>query len=154
MAVILFNTVAFLTVKKLTKSKILHMAIFTILFHLIVDLFLSYKYQGYWYFNKEIEWLDIPAITLLSPAAILMFLDRYPFRKSFFKRILHIIFWSVLIVMYEAVSLLPEPWGYFRYGWWKLGYSALVYPILFSVALLYYNWVLCIEEKENRRSNP
>lgn len=147
-AVILFNTLAFIAVKRLTKSKMVHMWVFTILFHLFVDLFLGLKYQAYWYFNRGIEWSDVPAIILLSPPAVLMFLDRYPFYSLFFKRLLYILLWSLMIVVFEAFSLLPEPWGFFRYGWWKLEYSALVYPVLFSIILFYYKWICRTEKKD------
>ncbi|RKQ30251.1 hypothetical protein [Oceanobacillus halophilus] len=147
-AIILFNIVAFSLVKRLTKSQMVHMWLFTAFFHLIVDLYLGFKYEGYWYFNQGMEWLDLPAILLLSPPAILLFLDRYPFHELLLKRFFYIVGWSLIIVVYEAISLLPEPWGFFHYGWWKLVYSAILYPLLFSIALFYYKWIGRIEEKE------
>jgi len=145
-AVILFNSVAFITVKRLTKSQMVHMWIFTIVFQLLVDLYLGLKYQGYWYFNKGVEWSDLPALTLLGPPTILLFLNSFPFDTSFLKRLFYILLWSLLILIYESFSLLPEPWGYFRYGWWELAYSALSYPFLLISILSYYKWICRMEK--------
>jgi len=145
-AVILFNSAAFISNKRLTKNQTLHIWVFTIVFQQLVDLYLSLKYHGYWYFNKGVEWSDLPAITLLGAPAIMLFLNWYPFSTSFFKRTFYIILWSILIVIYESFALLPEPWGYFRYGWWKLEYSALSYPILLVIVLYYYKLVNKVEK--------
>lgn len=54
--VILLNTVAFMTVKRLTINQIVHIWTFTIVFQLFVDLYLGTKYNAYWYFDSsEIE---------------------------------------------------------------------------------------------------
>lgn len=147
-AVIFFNAVAFLTVKQLTKSQMAHMWLFTILFHLLVDLYLGLKYDGYYYFNKGVEWLDLPAFTLISPPAVLLFLNRFPFHESFLKRFVYIILWSIVPITYEALALLPEPWGFFRYGWWKLTYSVITYPVLLIIVVSYYMWI-CRLDKTN-----
>ncbi|MCF3944803.1 hypothetical protein [Oceanobacillus alkalisoli] len=72
-AIIAFNGIAFMRVKRLAKSHIVHICTFTILFHVSVDLLLSVKYGAYWYFDREIQWLDVPAVALLSPSAALLF---------------------------------------------------------------------------------
>lgn len=145
-AVILFNTAAFITVKRLTKNQIVHMWTFTIVLQSFVDLYLGYTYQGYWYFNNGIEWEDLPVLTLLGPPAVLLYLERFPFHASIFRRLLYIIFWSLLLLIYEAFTLLPEPWGFFHYGWWKLEYSVLCYPVLLLIIVSYYKWICSIEK--------
>jgi len=150
-SIFLINSIALMTVKRLKKSHAVHMCLFTVYFHLIVDLFLSYKYGGYWYFHHAIEWTDLLALTLLSPPAMLIFLDRFPFHVSFLKRLFYILIWSLILVVYEALTLLPEPWGFFRHGWWRLGYSAVLYPLLFAFALFYYRWICRIEKNEYRQ---
>ncbi|MBD8026023.1 hypothetical protein H9636_05065 [Ureibacillus sp. Re31] len=146
-AVILLNTVAFMTVKRLTKNQIVHMWMFTVVFQLFVDLYLGSRYNAYWYFDSsEIEWSDLPVRTFLTPPVILLFLNRFPFHASFFKRFLYLILWSIGCTIYEALALLPEPWGYFHYGWWKLAYSAPCYPILLVVVLAFYKWICRLEK--------
>ncbi|HWK24748.1 MAG TPA: hypothetical protein VNS08_17170 [Ureibacillus sp.] len=140
-AVIILNSVAFISNKRLTENQILHIWLSTIVFQLLVDMYLSLKYHGYWYFNKGVEWSDLPALTLLGAPTIMLFLNWFPFHTSFLKRMFYIILWSILIVIYEVLSLLPEPWGYFHYGWWKLEYSALSYPFLLLITLYYHKSV-------------
>ena len=145
-AVIVFNSAAFITNQTLTKNQIVHTWTFTIVLQMVVDCYLSVKYDGYWYFNKDVEWMDLPAFTLLGAPVIMLFLNWYPLQSSFFKRMIYIIFWSILILIYEVITLLPEPWGFFNYGWWKLSYSAICYPVLLLIELYYYQWVCKIEK--------
>jgi hypothetical protein len=89
---------------------------------------------------------SIPAVTVLIPPVNMMFLNWYPFGKLFYKRLLYILYWVMAITLYEAFTLLPEPWGYFHHGWWRTWYSLLVNPVLFIVVLNYYKWICKIEQ--------
>jgi hypothetical protein len=137
-AVILFNLIAFITNKRLTKNQIVHIWTFTTIFQGIADLYIDHKYQGYWYFTKDVDWASIPTLTMLIPPVNMMFLNWYPFKSSLIKQIRYFIYWEVCLLTYESITLLPEPWGYFHYGWWNLGYSAIINPILLVILLVYY----------------
>ncbi|WP_027408780.1 hypothetical protein [Anoxybacteroides tepidamans] len=144
-AVIVFNFVAFFTNRRLTKNQMAHIWTFTTSFQLLFDLYVDHKYHGYWYFTKEVDWEGLPTLTMLIPPVNIMFLNWYPFHKSLLKRFLYFVCWLIFILIYEMVTLLPEPWGYFHYGWWNLGYSALADPILLIILLSYYKWVCKLE---------
>lgn len=146
-AVILFNIAAYLTHKKLSKNEVVHIWMFTCAFQMLVDIFLDIKYHGYWYFSRIIDWASIPALTVLIPPVSIIYLDWYPFKASWIKQLLYFIVWLILMIVYEAIALLPEPWGYFRYGWWNLGYSALVNPFLLLTIFFYYKWIRKIEKE-------
>jgi hypothetical protein len=62
---LLFNLIAFKTNKRLKKSQILHIWLFTIAFNSIADLYIDAKYHGYWYFSKRIEWETLLSMSLL-----------------------------------------------------------------------------------------
>lgn len=145
-AAALFNAVAFLTNSKLTKNQILHIWTFTIALQVVVDTYMNQKFHGYWYFNKGIDLRAIPALTILIPPVNTIFLDSYPFEQAIFKRILYIICWATAITLYELVTLLPEPWGYFRYGWWNIGYSFIVNPFLLLIVVKFYRLVRNFEK--------
>ncbi len=147
-AIILFNSIAFVTNRRLTKSQIVHIWTFTICLQGIVDLYLGLKYEAYWYFTNGMEGISIPARTLLIPPVNMMFLNWYPLSAPWFRRFVYVMCWTIFITAYEAATLLPEPWGYFRYGWWNLWYSILSYPLLLLIVLRYYKWIKKIE-KEN-----
>lgn len=145
-AVFLFNIIAFKTNKQLTKNQIVHIWSFTIILQGLADLYIDHKYQGYWYFTKDVDWASLPTLTILLPPINMMFLNWYPFNSPLLKRILYYIYWLVFMLIYEVIALLPEPWGYFNYGWWKLKYSFLVDPILLVILLNYYKWICKIEK--------
>jgi hypothetical protein len=146
-SIIVFNFIAFKTNKRLTAIQIGSIWTFTIAFQLLFDLFVEFKYDAYWYINKGVEWKGLLPRTVLIPPVNIMFLNWYPFKAHFFKQIIYLTSWVIGILIYEAVTLLPEPWGYFHYDWWKLSYSALVDPILFIILLGYYKWICKLENK-------
>ncbi|PLS06682.1 hypothetical protein CVD27_07070 [Neobacillus cucumis] len=76
----------------------------------------------------------------------MMFLNWYPFKNKIIKQSIYIVLFTLAIVIYEAIALLPEPWGYFHNGWWKLWYSAIIDPILLLMLLGYYK-LICKTEK-------
>lgn len=147
LAIIVFNVVAFATNKRLTKNQIVHIWTFTIVFQMFFDGYIDHKYQGYWYFNKEIGLLDFLPVTVLVPPVNMMFLNWFPFKSTLFKKVFYFLCWWVSIVIYEVIALLPEPWGYFNYGWWKLWYSILIDPILLLILLYYYKLIRKIEKE-------
>lgn len=149
-AIALFNVIAFRTNRRLTKNQIIHIWMFTIALQAVTDTFVDFKYHGYWYFDKEINWGVLPALTILIPPVNMIFLNWFPFHQRLYTRILYVAIWVVAITLYEAIALLPEPWGYFYHGWWNLWYSAIVNPLLLCIVLFYYKWICKIENSPQR----
>lgn len=145
-AIILFNIVAFITNKRLTKNQIIHIWTFTIILQMAFDTYIDHKYQGYWYFTKDVDFLDLPTVTVLIPPVNMMFLNWYPHHSTLFKKALYYLCWLTFMVIYEVIALLPEPWGYFHYGWWKLRYSIMLDPLLLLSLVTYYKWIRKIEK--------
>lgn len=147
-AIITFNLTAFLTNKKLSRSQIVHIWMFTIAFQQTFDIFVEFKYHGYWYFGKGIDWKGLLPHLFIVPPVNLMFLNWYPSEKKHFIRFMYIFIFVGFILLYEAITLIPEPWGYFHNGWWKLWLSAIVDPILLLILLFYYNWICKLEQNK------
>ncbi|MDG5789265.1 hypothetical protein QA612_17535 [Evansella sp. AB-P1] len=145
LAIIIFNTIAFKTNKRLTGNQILHIWMFTIALIQTFDIIVDYKYHGYWYFTKNIDWAGLLPNTLLIAPVNMMFLNWYPLKQPITKHIQYITIWVLAILIYELIALLPHPWGYFHYGWWKFTYSILFDPILFLTILGYYKFVQKLE---------
>ncbi|WP_108669924.1 hypothetical protein [Peribacillus acanthi] len=144
-SIILFNFIAFKLNKKLNANQILHIWNFTIAFQLCFDLFIEFKLGAYWYFNKGVDWAEILPRTILVPPVNMMFLNWFPFHSTIFKKTIYIICWTVAILLYEIITLTPEPWGYFHYGWWKLWHAALIDPFLFLILVTFYKWICNLE---------
>jgi hypothetical protein len=153
-AIILFNFIAFKTNKRLTTNQIVHIWTFTIAFQYSFDIIVEFKYHGYWYFSKGIDWIGVVAHTILIPPVNMMYLNWFPFYKRFSKKFMYIFLWVIGILIYETITLLPEPWGYFHYGWWKLRYAAIVDPILLLILLGYYKWIRTLENKLIQNNIP
>lgn len=152
--IIIFNIIAFKTNKKLKANQIVQIWTFTMSFQMAFDCFIIVKYHGYWYFQREtIELSEFLPHMLLVPPVNMMFLNWFPYKTQIPKQIIYIVLFVVAIILYEALTLLPEPWGYFNNGWWKLWYSAILDPFLLLILLGFYKWI-CYLEKRNSNCGP
>jgi hypothetical protein len=147
LAIILFNLIAFKNHERLSANQVVHIYSFTIAFQSIFDVIIEFKYHGYWYFTKNVEWVDVLPHTLLIPPINILFLNWYPFRAKLIKQIMYFAIWIVAILGYERLTLIPNPWGYFHYGWWKMWHAVLIDPILFGILLGYYKWICKLENR-------
>lgn len=150
-SIIIFNLIAYKTVKRFSGNMIAHICLFTIAFQMVFDVFIDLKYAGFWYFTKGVDWIALPGYTVLIPPVNLMFLNWFPFDSSLLKGIFYVGVWELILLCYELITLLPEPWGFLHYGWWELWYSAFINPILLFILLRYYKLVLKLEEKVKRK---
>ncbi|TDK58166.1 hypothetical protein E2K98_24945 [Bacillus salipaludis] len=146
-AIIIFNFIAFKYNKNLTANQTIHIWLFTIMLQQTFDVFVDLKYHGYWYFTKDADFKGLLPHLFLLPPVNMMFLNWFPFKSPITKKIFYIVVFVVSILIYELVTLLPEPWGYFHYGWWKLWYAAIIDPVLLLILLGYYKWICKVEKK-------
>ncbi|GAM13142.1 hypothetical protein [Mesobacillus selenatarsenatis] len=146
-SVLIFNLIAFRVNKRLLPSQIVQIWTFTIAFQMLFDLIVEFKYHSYWYFSSGVDWVGLIPRTVLIPPVNMIFLNLYPFEKNKLKKFLFLLFYEFLILLYELITLLPQPWGYFHYGWWKIWHSAMVDPILLISLLGFYKWILWLDPK-------
>ncbi|MFC4812866.1 hypothetical protein [Paenibacillus sp. GCM10023250] len=138
-SIILFNWTAFRLNRIRARNQAAHVWMFTMAFQLLFDLIIDFKLKGYWYFEKyTVDWAAFLAWTLLIPPLNLLFLGYFPTGRRLSVKAGYLAAWSAAILAYELLTMLPEPWGYFHYGWWNIGYSAVADPLLFLVLLFYY----------------
>jgi hypothetical protein len=145
-SIFLFLILAFRTNRNITRNQIVHIWLFTIAFQCTFDVFVEIKYEGYWYFGKKIEWIDLLPHLFIIPPVNMMFLNWYPFKSSMYLKGFYIFLWVIGILIYESLTLLPQPFGYFNYGWWKLSYAAILDPFLFIILLLFYKFICKLEK--------
>ena len=146
-SVLVFNFMAYKLVKRLSGNMIVHIWVFTIAFQMIFDTFVDIKYKGYWYVSQGIDWIAFPGYTMLIPPVNLIFLNFFPVQSSILKQISYLLFWEIPFLFYETLTLLPEPWGYLRYGWWTLWHSAVINPVLLTILVAYYKFARRLENK-------
>ena len=125
--------------KKLTRLEMYVCSIFSIYLALAADSLLGGMYKLYAYFKPGVEAIDYVGALGVYPAVAILFLNLYPFRKSFVWKFLYVCVWSAFSLLYE--------WGaanfstFFVYTGWKTIYSAPIYPLLFVIQLLNYAFV-------------
>ncbi|MFB3167385.1 hypothetical protein P5G62_009710 [Neobacillus sp. 179-C4.2 HS] len=146
-SIIVFNLIAIKINKIPTMNRIVHIWLFTIAFQFLFDIIVEFKYHAYWYFEKGIDFKGMPAHFILIPPVNIILLSFFPFKSTFFKQAMYIICWTLGIIIYEAVTSIPAPWGFFHYGWWKLWYDIIIVPILILILLGYYKWISKLEAK-------
>lgn len=142
-----FNVLAFFFHHRLSNVQILCVWLFTVSFQTITDVFLDFHYQAYWYFTKEVEWLTLPNVLFLVPPVNIIFLHFFPFGEGKKKQLVYLFGFTVTILLYELFTLLPQPLGYFHYGWWEFYYSALLDPFLLLSVVGFYKFVLFLEKR-------
>lgn len=140
-AILIFNLIALKIKKRLTRLQMVQIWLFSALFQLMFDVFISLKLHGYWYFSEGVDWQSIPAYLFLTPTANIVFLNFFPFNSKMMKQILYITGYALFCLVYELVTLLPDPWGFFHYGWWNIWLSAALNPILILILLGYFKWM-------------
>ncbi|MCM3727881.1 hypothetical protein M3226_19690 [Neobacillus cucumis] len=145
-ATVIFNLIALKIKKRISLSLMHQIWVFTIAFQTVFDVFVDFKYHGYWYFSKNIDWQEALALFLVPPVNI-VFLNYFPYKKTFMKKILYMTGWEIILLLYEVIALLPEPWGYFHYGWWTLWHSLVINPFLLLILLGYYKWIVKLEKR-------
>ncbi|KQL54955.1 hypothetical protein AN964_16570 [Heyndrickxia shackletonii] len=52
-----------------------------------------------------------------------------------------------LILYDEYLATLPDPWGYFQYGWWKLGYSGILDIVFLIILVRFSKWMCRVGDK-------
>ena len=146
-SIILFNVIAFKKNKIPTMNRKVNIWTFTIALQVVFDVVIELKFKGYWYFDKGVDWMGVLAHTILIPPFNIMLLSLFPFNSSFVKKAIFISLCTVGIIIYEALVLIPEPWGFFHLGWWKLWYDTFCAPVLILILTGYYRWICKLEEK-------
>ncbi|MFD1779157.1 hypothetical protein ACFSFW_10800 [Fredinandcohnia salidurans] len=145
-SILLFNYIAYKR-NKIPTHRNLSIWSFTIAFQVTFDVFIEFKYHGYWYFDKGVDWIGVLPHTLLIPPINVLLLSWFPFNSHFFKKVIYITCWTIGVLIYEGLTLLPEPWGYFHLGWWELWYDSIVVPIQILILLGYYKLICKLENE-------
>lgn len=132
-SIIILNLIVIISPKQLSLQEMYATSLFTAVLQLITDVFLDLGYDLYGYFGKGVDSLALIVIFGVYPAINILFLNFYPYKKSFVGKCIYILCWSVFSVFYEWLSIKS---GYFYHNGWNYWYSALCYPILFGILIL------------------
>ncbi|MED4453853.1 hypothetical protein [Metabacillus fastidiosus] len=99
--------------KKLPKSELYVIALFSIILGLCTDIVLSLKYHFYGYFTPGIQLESSLVVLILFPSPSVLFMNFYPFKKSLFNQSFYIICWSIFCLLFDYASIAS---GYFYHN--------------------------------------
>jgi hypothetical protein len=126
--------VIFFVPKRLSKLELYTSSLFAAFLGTIADVYLDVKFDWYGFFNKGADWHYIPILLFVYPAANILLLNFYPEHKRFTYKVLYILGFSCITLIFEYISLHTE---IFYYNEWKLWYSAICYPFLYLILRLH-----------------
>jgi len=124
---LVFIVIALIIPKKISKAEQYAAILYSMFIGLFVDVLLDLKLHLYGYFSPGIQITGFLPIIILFPASGLMFVNFFPYSKSLLQKVLYIVYWSLLCIIYEFFSVKS---GYFYHSGWNYWYSGLAYPLL------------------------
>ena len=130
---IIFNIIAFVIPKNINKIEIYATCFFAFSYGLITDIILDLHYHLYGYIHKGFDWGGLLSTFLYFPSISYLFLNFFPFKKRLLHKIYYVLVWSIFSIVFEWFTLKT---GFFYYNEWKIWYSGLLYPLIFSSLVL------------------
>jgi hypothetical protein len=140
--VIVFNLIAYIIPKRISKLEILTTTLFASYLQVMADIYLCLKYDFYGYFDKGVDWGTLIYIFGIYPAINIVFLNYYPYGKILYKQAVYILGWSILAMLYETLFIWS---GTFYLNGWKHIYSLIVYPILYIFLMSFHKLTLYLK---------
>lgn len=135
LSVILFNVVAIKAKPVLKPIEAFAVVTTCLLISEIHDRWTDVLHTSYGFFKPHVmDWQTLIIIVGIYPAAAYLILTWFPYGKSFFKKIMYILAWSIFSVAFEW-SYHAIGYEYFT-GGWKLWYSAIYYPFVYYAMFL------------------
>jgi hypothetical protein len=146
LTIFILNGLVFLVRKRLSSIEMYTTSLFSIYLALFADSVLGGMFKLYSYFEAGVEWIDFVGAIGIYPAVNILFLALFPTGKSWIRKGMYILGWTLFALSFEYVASRYST--FFQYSGWKLIYSVPVYPVLYGILL--YNFRLVKKLRGNR----
>jgi hypothetical protein len=123
----------FLIPKRISSMEMYTTSFFATFLAALADIYLDIKYDLYGFFEKGIDWEYIIIFIVIYPTANIIILNFFPYERSFLKKVTYILICAFSTLCFEYISLHTDV---FYYNGWKIWYSAICYPIIYSIIVL------------------
>jgi uncharacterized membrane protein YczE len=144
--ILIFNTVVILMKKRLKISEIYTTVTFGLLIDLLVDIYASFRFKAWGFFEVEkVEFSAMLIILGIYPAAAAMIINWYPYKSVWWLKLCYLLGWTVFSTAYEWLTLKV---GILWYKNWSLYYSFLIYPFIYYILILHVRIYQWIKQKE------
>lgn len=129
--------VAYIIPKKVRTYEIYVTSLFAVVLGLLVDTVLAVKYKLYVLDKAGVQIPPLIGQVVLYYATSVILLNFYPFDKRLRWKLAYVLFFTLLTVLFELVSL---KFGFIKYNEWKIWYSAFCYPLLIFILVFHYKF--------------
>ncbi|MFX3625696.1 MAG: CBO0543 family protein [Ectobacillus sp.] len=136
--------------ERISGIEILTTTLFAGLLQVLADKFLDIKYDLYGYFDKGLEWKTLIYVIGIYPAVNIIFLNYFPRMKDVKDKILYILCWWILGVVFEILFMWT---GTFYYNSWKLWYSVIIYLVLYLILVLFHKYTCYLLKQFQQHSS-
>jgi hypothetical protein len=126
--------VAIVVPKRLKKSELYAIALFSIGLGFFTDITFDLKYNLYGYFTTGVQFEGFIPILVLFPCSGVLFMNFYPFKKSILYQFFYIFCWTIFCLIFEFLSIKS---GFFYHNGWEYWHSAITYPVLFLLHIIH-----------------
>lgn len=141
---IILAITSFYIPKRIGKIEIYATSFFAYAYGITTDMVLDLHYNLYGYFQEGFQWSGLFGVILYFPLVSFCFLNFYPAENKLIKKATYLLFWCIFSIIFEWICVQTE---FFYYNGWKLWYSALLYPLIFSVLIYNLKWVQSIMKR-------
>lgn len=124
--------------KRLTRHEMYTISFVSIFLAQTSNLILGFKYNYYGFLDKGVDFAGVLSEIIINPLFAVLILNSYPENTSLKYKIVHILSWSLMGLIYEGLAV---QYGLLYYNKWKLWYSALMYPIIIII-LIWNLWLI------------
>lgn len=131
--------------KRLSKIEIYATTFFALFAGVTTDEILDIHYNLYGYFHEGFQWRGLIGSFLYFIPTSILFLNYFPLGRSILKKVMYILGCSIISVAIEWVVLQTE---FFYHNGWKIWYSGLLYPLIYSMLIVNFCLVKKLSKQE------
>lgn len=151
-SVLIYNTVAFFTRKRLSAAEIYATIFFALFMNTIVDAYASFEFKKWGFFEKDhAEFKALWVILGIYPASTVLIINWYPYTSRWWKKVLYLFSWATFSTGYEALAIK------FDIIWhdnkWNLFSSFLLYPLIYFMLIVQLKVYRRITKVDRQESN-
>jgi hypothetical protein len=146
LSILFFNTLAFLMKKRLKVSEIYNTIIFGLFSSILVDIFASFRYKAWGFFEEDKAEFSVMLITFgIYPAVAAMIINWYPYKSVWWMKISYLMGWTIFSTVYEWLTVKV---GILWHINWNLYYSFILYPFIYYMLILHVRMYRWMKQKE------
>lgn len=121
--------------KHLSLSETYMTVVFGLFVQTLVDTFASFQLKAWGFFEVEkAELKSLWIILAIYPIFATMIINWFPYRASWWKKILYLLAWSTFSTCYEWLTIRV---GIMWHMNWNLFYSFLLYPFIYYLLIVH-----------------